>query len=128
MIRRPPRSTLFPYTTLFRSPDAVPQLRRELEVLALDGAAQLLLEVEQLEARVGLACRAGGDVALAHVLARAVQATQQVAQVAVERLVALGTAEAPGLAEVLERAAAGGATQAVGGARQDGRGPLPQGR
>src|SRR2546430_11680420 len=23
MIRRPPRSTLFPYTTLFRSPDAV---------------------------------------------------------------------------------------------------------
>src|SRR2546430_12217003 len=27
MIRRPPRSTLFPYTTLFRSPDA-PQFRR----------------------------------------------------------------------------------------------------
>src|SRR2546430_12487303 len=25
MIRRPPRSTLFPYTTLFRSPDAVRQ-------------------------------------------------------------------------------------------------------
>src|SRR5258708_30542247 len=24
MIRRPPRSTLFPYTTLFRSPDGVP--------------------------------------------------------------------------------------------------------
>src|SRR5258708_21543493 len=24
MIRRPPRSTLFPYTTLFRSPDARP--------------------------------------------------------------------------------------------------------
>src|SRR3712207_8473938 len=24
MIRRPPRSTLFPYTTLFRSPDALP--------------------------------------------------------------------------------------------------------
>src|SRR3712207_6869722 len=24
MIRRPPRSTLFPYTTLFRSPDQVP--------------------------------------------------------------------------------------------------------
>src|SRR5689334_24135919 len=24
MIRRPPRSTLFPYTTLFRSPPAVP--------------------------------------------------------------------------------------------------------
>src|SRR2546427_7425689 len=25
MIRRPPRSTLFPYTTLFRSPDSIPQ-------------------------------------------------------------------------------------------------------
>src|SRR3712207_8524303 len=24
MIRRPPRSTLFPYTTLFRSPDVLP--------------------------------------------------------------------------------------------------------
>src|SRR3712207_7251489 len=24
MIRRPPRSTLFPYTTLFRSPDPIP--------------------------------------------------------------------------------------------------------
>src|SRR3712207_7351101 len=27
MIRRPPRSTLFPYTTLFRSPHAVQRLR-----------------------------------------------------------------------------------------------------
>src|SRR3712207_8309491 len=27
MIRRPPRSTLFPYTTLFRSPDAVARRR-----------------------------------------------------------------------------------------------------
>src|SRR5436853_5832128 len=26
MIRRPPRSTLFPYTTLFRSPVVVPEL------------------------------------------------------------------------------------------------------
>src|SRR2546429_3115475 len=25
MIRRPPRSTLFPYTTLFRSPQALPE-------------------------------------------------------------------------------------------------------
>src|SRR3712207_8384562 len=30
MIRRPPRSTLFPYTTLFRSDDLVPVLHREL--------------------------------------------------------------------------------------------------
>src|SRR3712207_7245153 len=28
MIRRPPRSTLFPYTTLFRSPFVAPSLRR----------------------------------------------------------------------------------------------------
>src|SRR2546430_8722436 len=28
MIRRPPRSTLFPYTTLFRSPDAQIRVRR----------------------------------------------------------------------------------------------------
>src|SRR3712207_8169655 len=38
MIRRPPRSTLFPYTTLFRSPDqrlfgGEPALRREVEEL-----------------------------------------------------------------------------------------------
>src|SRR3712207_7056817 len=29
MIRRPPRSTLFPYTTLFRSDDAPPSTRDE---------------------------------------------------------------------------------------------------
>src|SRR3712207_9519329 len=46
MIRRPPRSTLFPYTTLFRSktrrPDAVPFLvdaLREDEDLTVAGAA-----------------------------------------------------------------------------------------
>src|SRR5205823_12187250 len=30
MIRRPPRSTLFPYTTLFRSSQSEPQERHEL--------------------------------------------------------------------------------------------------
>src|SRR5260370_25759277 len=30
MIRRPPRSTLFPYTTLFRSGDLLDQLAREM--------------------------------------------------------------------------------------------------
>src|SRR3712207_8549995 len=29
MIRRPPRSTLFPYTTLFRSPRPVPRAARD---------------------------------------------------------------------------------------------------
>src|SRR5688572_31701165 len=32
MIRRPPRSTLFPYTTLFRSPRTPPPLRRHRHV------------------------------------------------------------------------------------------------
>src|SRR2546422_4134061 len=31
MIRRPPRSTLFPYTTLFRSPALARAIREELE-------------------------------------------------------------------------------------------------
>src|SRR2546422_6404983 len=34
MIRRPPRSTLFPYTTLFRSPTVRPILEDEARVLA----------------------------------------------------------------------------------------------
>src|SRR5256885_8088666 len=42
MIRRPPRSTLFPYTTLFRSKDAQARaaLERQLKV-AQDGWEQL---------------------------------------------------------------------------------------
>src|SRR5260370_7605197 len=39
MIRRPPRSTLFPYTTLFRSP--VRKLNGELNVLAVKLLADL---------------------------------------------------------------------------------------
>src|SRR5256885_12279986 len=33
MIRRPPRSTLFPYTTLFRSPDPSPQPPRKCQLI-----------------------------------------------------------------------------------------------
>src|SRR2546430_13224007 len=40
MIRRPPRSTLFPYTTLFRSP-SVPPLR---EILTFGGGAKQKIE------------------------------------------------------------------------------------
>src|SRR3712207_8641880 len=36
MIRRPPRSTLFPYTTLFRSPAEVPGDRRDHRPQARD--------------------------------------------------------------------------------------------
>src|SRR2546422_5359637 len=47
MIRRPPRSTLFPYTTLFRSGFAQPPRRAEVDPHALR---------EQLRVRLG--CRA----------------------------------------------------------------------
>src|SRR3712207_7140214 len=50
MIRRPPRSTLFPYTTLFRSfADGDPSLARDLGV---DPHARLLPERPQVD-RVG---------------------------------------------------------------------------
>src|SRR3989442_9818150 len=37
MIRRPPRSTLFPYTTLFRSQKIAVQLRRNFKVVFFVG-------------------------------------------------------------------------------------------
>src|SRR5256885_9621333 len=40
MIRRPPRSTLFPYTTLFRSPE-VPRSEPEVELLPPETKIQL---------------------------------------------------------------------------------------
>src|SRR2546422_8375001 len=43
MIRRPPRSTLFPYTTLFRS-GGVRKLRRDVGLLGLAGAARVVKE------------------------------------------------------------------------------------
>src|SRR5258708_21800098 len=36
MIRRPPRSTLFPYTTLFRSPDALDPAQERPPARSLD--------------------------------------------------------------------------------------------
>src|SRR2546426_6146234 len=61
MIRRPPRSTLFPYTTLFRSVAQAPALER-LEVLPLEAheASRRLLE-EQHELRRGRLAAADGD-------------------------------------------------------------------
>src|SRR6266403_2168593 len=63
MIRRPPRSTLFPYTTLFRSPE--PGLRdREVqlpvlqEVVALRGGHERSEEhTSELQSRRDLVCR-----------------------------------------------------------------------
>src|SRR2546430_6508273 len=48
MIRRPPRSTLFPYTTLFRSPEPEAPAGRRL------GAAELEREAADLELLVGV--------------------------------------------------------------------------
>src|SRR3712207_7987027 len=42
MIRRPPRSTLFPYTTLFRSVGMVPEREAELALRVLGRLARLL--------------------------------------------------------------------------------------
>src|SRR2546422_5818742 len=66
MIRRPPRSTLFPYTTLFRSPADAPRLRRGRS--ALGGLAHLHHagsarrsrseeHTSELQSRLHLVCR-----------------------------------------------------------------------
>src|SRR5258707_6088971 len=75
MIRRPPRSTLFPYTTLFRSPGVLGQYRNELihvrgfeggdvsveqgPLLWLDGVGQVRSEehTSELQSRQYLVCR-----------------------------------------------------------------------
>src|SRR3989442_8774766 len=45
MIRRPPRSTLFPYTTLFRSVQELQLLDRLFAVRVFRGALDILLEI-----------------------------------------------------------------------------------
>src|SRR2546427_5116732 len=56
MIRRPPRSTLFPYTTLFRSPVDESKINRQ--------AAELrshVVDCEVFVARGGMYARAGSE-------------------------------------------------------------------
>src|SRR5256885_9814781 len=48
MIRRPPRSTLFPYTTLFRSSNGVPAEQQQLLGSILEECARLTRLTEQL--------------------------------------------------------------------------------
>src|SRR2546427_8301285 len=62
MIRRPPRSTLFPYTTLFRSPYIVtahgvyhPRVLRRRKV-ALKRAWNLLIEARHLSRALAVHC------------------------------------------------------------------------
>src|SRR2546430_8005094 len=66
MIRRPPRSTLFPYTTLFRSDEREPLRRSEDHQIAIRGIG-VLMEVEtgarseehtsELQSQSNLVCR-----------------------------------------------------------------------
>src|SRR3712207_7580202 len=46
MIRRPPRSTLFPYTTLFRSQDLLVRVPRELVPVVAQGQRSAVLREE----------------------------------------------------------------------------------
>src|SRR5260370_28979657 len=66
MIRRPPRSTLFPYTTLFRSDPAEPVAQRRLQAdptLGLDQEAPAPLAIRseehtsELQSHLNLVCR-----------------------------------------------------------------------
>src|SRR2546422_3460716 len=65
MIRRPPRSTLFPYTTLFRSTSSAPSpsgpssLSRRPERCRRDAAAARRSEehTSELQSRLHLVCR-----------------------------------------------------------------------
>src|SRR2546430_8347025 len=72
MIRRPPRSTLFPYTTLFRSyllgsvvgPHPYPYLVRELQaVIGREARAQMLAATGALPDAL-IACVGGGSNSL----------------------------------------------------------------
>src|SRR3712207_9459048 len=69
MIRRPPRSTLFPYTTLFRSPvplETVPAAADNRDVArrqATDGAEGRAVRRDVPEREIGVECReVGGAV------------------------------------------------------------------
>src|SRR3712207_7091811 len=58
MIRRPPRSTLFPYTTLFRSPEqrralVLPGVLVEVVLVELDREVEELVRVDERARAVG---------------------------------------------------------------------------
>src|SRR6267378_2423409 len=57
MIRRPPRSTLFPYTTLFRSPRAPMKPRTAPRTPAVDAPRRSEEHTSELQSRRDLVCR-----------------------------------------------------------------------
>src|SRR5207344_3677410 len=57
MIRRPPRSTLFPYTTLFRSPHDLDPAGFEVFVPGTAGEARSEEHTSELQSRPHLVCR-----------------------------------------------------------------------
>src|SRR5260370_15504066 len=61
MIRRPPRSTLFPYTTLFRSPDRrvvnLRQPRQRARLCWLQRRARSEEHTSELQSHLNLVCR-----------------------------------------------------------------------
>src|SRR3712207_7918024 len=62
MIRRPPRSTLFPYTTLFRSLDGKPEVLIDPNKFSADGTSKLgALEVSADGRLVAYAISKGGS-------------------------------------------------------------------
>src|SRR2546430_6199690 len=62
MIRRPPRSTLFPYTTLFRSPSRLPAARHRgasggRECVDRPAASRSEEHTSELQSQSNLVCR-----------------------------------------------------------------------
>src|SRR5258705_5750775 len=51
MIRRPPRSTLFPYTTLFRSPELSDGIGFIVVAMGVFGFAEIMRNLEQESSR-----------------------------------------------------------------------------
>src|SRR5882762_490470 len=57
MIRRPPRSTLFPYTTLFRSPGRPPPPARPADRRDRVGGGRSEEHTSELQSHLNLVCR-----------------------------------------------------------------------
>src|SRR2546430_17411824 len=63
MIRRPPRSTLFPYTTLFRSMTTVSAMIDTIRIGHITGPLLWNLSINQLPARKPVGCSGVGEAA-----------------------------------------------------------------